>query len=186
MQKPRWPLHASSYVLDSPYMRIRRDDLELPSGSVIPYYVRESYGFVMIVAITPAREVVLVRQYRYGNDSIALELPAGSLERGEEPLACARRELAEETGYTASRWEPLVSIAAEPVRSNSVMHAFLAFDARRTSEQHLDPTEIIEPLTVPIAELRRLARDGELGSLACVAAAYAALDRLERFTSTEG
>lgn len=184
MHKPHWPVRSTEYVVDSPFMRIRRDDLELPSGTIVPYYVRESYGFVMIVALTPERDVVLVRQYRYGNDSIALELPAGSLERDEDPLACAKRELAEETGYEAARWEALVRVAAEPVRSTSVMHAYIAHDAVRTSEQQLDPTEIIEPCTVPLDELHRLARSGELGSLACVAVAFSALDRLRTFTET--
>ncbi len=178
MEKPHWPLRASSYVLDSPYMRVRRDEIELPSGSVVPYYVRESHGFVILFALTPEREVVLVRQYRYGNDTIALELPAGSLEAGEEPLACARRELREETGYEAPRWEPLVRAAAEPVRSNAVMHAFIARDAVRTAEQHLDPTEVIEPCTVTLDELKRMLRTGELGSVACIATVYAALDRI--------
>ncbi|MDE2482791.1 MAG: NUDIX hydrolase [bacterium] len=184
MQKPNWPVRSSSYVIDSPFMRVRLDELELPSGSVVPYYVRESHGFVMIFALTSAREVVLVRQYRYGNDSIALELPAGSLEAGEDPLACAKRELAEETGYTASRWEPLVRIPAEPVRSTSMLHAFIAYDAVPTTAQHLDPTEIIEPHAVSLDELRDLARSGELGSVACIAVTFAALDRLATFTTS--
>ena len=136
-------------------MRIRSDELELPGGVVIPnYYVRESFGFVMVFALTPAREVVLVRQYRYGIDDVIVELPAGSIDRGEDALACGQRELAEETGYTASRWEHLATIPAEPVRSNSLLHAFLAFDATPTGAQALDLTEAIEPFTVPLEELR--------------------------------
>ena len=160
-------------------MRLRSDEVELPDGTVIAnYYIRESRGFVMIFALTPERDVVLVRQYRYGVDDTIVELPAGSIDAGEDPLTCAKRELTEETGYTASRWEPLMAMAAEPVRSNSRMHAFIAYDARCTAPQELDLTETIEPFTVPLSQARALLRDGVFGSLACVAVAYAALDRL--------
>ncbi|MGC2244817.1 MAG: NUDIX hydrolase [Candidatus Aquilonibacter sp.] len=179
MEKPLWRVLSSKCVIESEHMRIRSDELELPGGVVIPnYYVRESFGFVMVFALTPARKVVLVRQYRYGIDDVIVELPAGSIDRGEDALACGQRELAEETGYTASRWEHLATIPAEPVRSNSLLHAFLAFDATPTGAQALDLTEAIEPFTVPLEELRPMLRANAIGAVSCVAVAYAALDRL--------
>lgn len=179
MEKPIWRVRSSTLLVDSPYLRLRCDDIELPNGTVLPeYYVRESIGFVMIFAITLRREVVLVRQYRYGNDSISLELPAGSLDPGEDPLACAQRELREETGYTAARWEPLLRASAEPVRSTSAMTAFIAHDAERTDAQQLDPSEFIEVELAPLEEFRELLRAGGIDSVACIAAAYAALERI--------
>ncbi|HUN29472.1 MAG TPA: NUDIX hydrolase [Alphaproteobacteria bacterium] len=179
MEKPLWRVRSSSYLIDSEHLRIRSDEIELPSGAVLPnYYVRESLGFVMVFALTPAREVVLVREYRYGIDEVIVELPAGSIDAGEDPLASAQRELAEETGYTAARWEHLATLPAEPVRSNSMLHAFLAFDAAATQVQKLDPTEAIEPFTVPLGQIRAMLRADAIGSVSCVAVAYAALDRL--------
>src|SRR5580658_6704327 len=141
MEKPLWRVRSSTYLIESEHLRIRSDEIELPNGVVLPnYYVRESLGFVMIFALTPAREVVLVRQYRYGIDEVIVELPAGSIDRGEDPLVCAKRELAEETGYTATRWQSFSVVPAEPVRSNSFLHAFLAFDATPTQAQQLDAT----------------------------------------------
>jgi len=180
MEKPLWRVRSSTYLIESEHLRIRSDELELPSGVVLPnYYVRESYGFVMIFALTPAREVVLVRQYRYGIDQVILELPAGSIDRGEDPLLCAQRELREETGYTAARWEALSVTPAEPVRSNSYLHAFLAFDATSTHPQTLDLTEAIEPFTVPLEAIRPMLRADEFGAVSCVAVAYRALDALD-------
>ena len=180
MEKPLWRVLSSTYLIESEHMRIRSDAIELPRGVVIPnYYVRESFGFVMVFALTPAREVVLVRQYRYGIDDVIVELPAGSIDRGEDALVCGQRELAEETGYTASRFEHLATIPAEPVRSNSLLHAFIAFDATRTGAQTLDPTEAIEPFTVPLEDLRPMLRANAIGAVSCVAIAYAALDRLQ-------
>ncbi len=179
MEKPLWHVRSSSLVVDSPYLRLRRDAIELPNGTLLSeYYVRESEGFVMVFALTKQREIVLVRQYRYGNDSISLELPAGSRERGEDPLACAQRELAEETGYTAPRWEMFLHAAAEPVRSTSTMTAYIAYDAERTHEQHLDPSECIEVEVLPLAAFTRALREGAIDSVACIAASYAALERL--------
>lgn len=160
-------------------MRLRSDVVELPSGTVLDaYYVRESNGFVIAFALTPEQQVVLVRQYRYGIDDVIVELPAGTIDENEDPLVCAKRELAEETGYTAARWEKVMTIAAEPVRSNSVVHTYIAYDARPTQPQRLDPTESIEPFTVSLDELHRMLRDGDLNSMAAVAAAYTALDAL--------
>jgi ADP-ribose pyrophosphatase len=160
-------------------MRLRSDEVELPNGTVLDaYYVRESNGFVIVVALTPERDVVLVRQYRYGVDDVIVELPAGSIDEGEDPLDCAKRELAEETGYTAQRWEPLMAVPAEPVRSNSIVYCYIAYDARRTQPQHLDPTESIEPFVVSLDDLHAMLRRGALRAMSTVAAAYAALDRL--------
>jgi ADP-ribose pyrophosphatase len=179
MEKPRWRVRASSYVVDSPYLRLRKDEIELPNGTIVPdYYVRESQGYVVVFAITPEHQVVLTRQYRYGNDSIGLELPAGTLGDCEDPLECAQRELAEETGYTSRRWERLIASPAEPVRSTSVMYAFIAHDAVRTAQQRLDETEHIDVEVVPVHTFLAELRDGTLMPVASIAAGYAAMDRL--------
>lgn len=170
---------SSSYVLESPHFRLRRDELELPGGSIIPdYYVRESDGFVIMFAVTPANQAVLIDQYRYGHDSIVTELPAGTLDPGEDPLACAKRELLEETGYAAPHWELVTSVPAEPVRSNAMMFCYLARDAVLEGAQSLDATEHIDVKLCTVPEVRSLLRSGKIQSAASIAAAYAALDRL--------
>jgi ADP-ribose pyrophosphatase len=180
MEKPVWRLRASSYVVNSPHLRLRVDEVELPDGTVIPnYYVRESTGFVTVVALTDQRDVVLVRQYRYGADAIHLELPAGTIDEGEEPGACALRELAEETGYEADDIEFIGAYRAEPARSTAFAHMFLATGARRTLEPRLDPTEIIEVELASIESFRAMLRDGTIDNGASIATGYRALDRLD-------
>ncbi len=179
MEKPQWRVRSSALMIDSPFMRMRRDTIDLPDGTMISeYFVRESNGFVMIFAMTPEREVVLVRQYRYGIDEVGLEFPAGTIDPGEDPLACAKRELQEETGYRAQRWEELLLVAAEPVRSNAVMHAYLAHDAVAVSNPSLDIGEILEVETVSIDDIPALLEQQRFGSVPCVAVGYAALARL--------
>src|SRR5580693_5017262 len=105
MQKPHWRRLSSTPAIESRFLRMRKDVIELPSGVILDeYYVRESHGFAMVFALTPERNVVLIEEYRYAVDAVLLEFPAGTIDAGETPLAAAQRELREETGCTASRW----------------------------------------------------------------------------------
>lgn len=179
MGNPDWRILSSSYVIDTRFLRLRKDTIELADGTVIPdYYVRESRGFIIVFALTHDGRVVLVRQYKHGIGHSLLELPAGAIDPGEEPRACAIRELAEETGYTAESMELLRSFVTDPTNSNSIAHLFLARGARKTGEQDLDVTEKIDVSLATIDELRELVREGEIDSLPHVAAVYFVLDRI--------
>lgn len=177
MEKPVWRVRSSSYVVETPFMRLRRDEVELPDGTVVPdYFVRESNGFVVVFALTEEGRVLLGREYRYGCDAIGYELPAGNIADGEAPALCAARELREETGYEAARIEAIGDWYAEPVRSKARCYAFLATGARKAGEQRLDPTECIEVAEATVEDLRAMLRDGRVHSLASVAVAYRALE----------
>lgn len=179
MEKPGWRLRASRYVVDSPYMRLRMDEVELPNGTIVPnYYVRESRGYSVVVALTPDHSVVLVRQYRYGSDAIHLELPAGLLNEDEDPLACALRELAEETGYEVERCERIGEFLHEPVRSNARAYVYLAAGAKLTRSPNLDPTEHLAVELAPLARFREMLGDGGIDAGGSIAAGYLALDKL--------
>ncbi|MBV9718572.1 MAG: NUDIX hydrolase [Candidatus Eremiobacteraeota bacterium] len=181
MEKPHWQRRASHYIVDSPYMRLRADEVELPGGAIVSnYYVRESRGFVVIVALTPSDDVVLVRQYRYGADSIHLELPAGMLLDEEEPRDCALRELAEETGYAVETCDFAAQYFPEPVRSTARAYIFVATGARKVREPAPDPTEHLEVELVPVGRLRAMLADGRVDTGASIAAGYLVLDRLAR------
>jgi 8-oxo-dGTP pyrophosphatase MutT (NUDIX family) len=180
MEKPQWRVRASSYVVDSPYMRLRVDEIELPDGTVVPdYYVRESRGFVTMFALTQHQQVVLVRQYRYGADSIHLELPAGMLLDDEEPSECALRELAEETGYEVSRCDLAAEYLPEPVRSTARAYVYIGSNAHLAREPKLDPTEHLTVELVSLARFRAMLADGSIDAGASIAAGYRALDFLK-------
>jgi ADP-ribose pyrophosphatase len=181
MEKPIWRRRASSYVVDSPYMRLRADEVELPDGTIVrDYYVRESRGFVTVFPLTEDERVVLVRQYRYGADAIHLELPAGMLLDDEVPLDCALRELAEETGYRVDRCDLVGEYFPEPVRSPARAYVYVALGARPAVTPRLDPTEHLEVELASLASFRAMLRDGTIDAGASIAAGYRALDYLRR------
>jgi 8-oxo-dGTP pyrophosphatase MutT (NUDIX family) len=174
-----WTVRSSTYRIDEPFLRVRKDTVELPDGTIIDnYFVRESRGFAIVAAITPERDVVLVRQYKHGVATITLELPAGMIDRGESPEECATRELAEETGYAGDPPKLLRSLFADPTGSNAIFHVFLIENAVRKFAQSLDTTEAIEVETTTIEDLHAAVRDGRIGSGSQVAAAYIALDHI--------
>jgi 8-oxo-dGTP pyrophosphatase MutT (NUDIX family) len=176
-----WRIVRSEIVIDSPHLRLRRDDIVLPDGTrVDDYFVRESLGFSVIFAITPDRRVVLVRQYKHGIGRSVVELPAGAIDPGESSESCARRELAEETGYVCApeHLEPVASFVTDPTNSNAHFELFLARDVQPSVAQELDATEDIEVRLASFEELRRFVCDGTIEVSSHVAAIYFMLDRL--------
>src|SRR4051794_27437259 len=104
-----WQRLSSTLLLDRrPWFRVFGDHVRLPSGKEIDDFLRiDSRSYAVIFAVTEDHRVLLVEGYKYGPDRVVVQLPAGYLEAGEAPEACARRELLEETGYTATHWELL-------------------------------------------------------------------------------
>jgi 8-oxo-dGTP pyrophosphatase MutT (NUDIX family) len=180
MDEPGWQVTASSYVLDSPYLRVRSDRVRLPNGTIIEdYFVRESRGYVIVFALTRERNVVLVRQYKHGARKVLLELVAGAIDEGEEPLETAIRELAEETGYGSGSMEYVRSFVTDPTSADTVGHLFFARDAIESGDQQLDDTEDITVELAPLAQLRAMIRSGEIESMPHVGAILFMLDRLD-------
>lgn len=104
------------------------EHLQYPSGTVTFREIVEHPGGAVVLCVFENNDVLLVRQYRHPFGHEVTELPAGKLDHGEDPLLCAQRELREETGYHAGRWEKLTALYATPGFCNEVLHLFLARD----------------------------------------------------------
>lgn len=128
-----------------------RDQITLPNGVETTLEVIRHPGAAAIVPLTDDGRVLLIRQYRYAVDDWIWEIPAGTLEAGETPLACARRELVEETGFSAERWQPLGVITPLPAYSDEKIHLFRA-EVLAPAESRLDADEIVEVHAVVIEE----------------------------------
>jgi ADP-ribose pyrophosphatase len=142
-------------------VHLRVDTVALPGGRTALREIVSVPQAAVIVPLTEDGRVYLVRQYRAAIASYLLELPAGTLNPGEEPLACARRELAEEIGRQAGDWQLITSFYSMPGICDEVLHLFLA---RRLTpaESHPDLDEFIEVMTLPLDEAVALARSGQL------------------------
>ena len=178
-----WRIVESEIVIETPHLRLRRDEIELPGGKRIgPYYIRESRGFTVIFAITPDERVVLVRQYKHGVAASVLELPAGAIDPGEDPEVCARRELAEETGYVsdAPTLEHAGTFIYDPTSSTARFFLYIARNVCPLQAQNLDDTEEIDVSLVTFDEVRAYVRDGTIEVGTHIAAIYFVLDRSGR------
>jgi ADP-ribose pyrophosphatase len=172
-----WTIVQSTYRIDEPFLRLRVDTVALPNGRTVEgYFVRETRGFTIVAALTPEREIVLVRQYKHGVGQILLELPAGMIDPGESPLACGVRELLEETGYAGATPQLTRTFFSDPTNSNGCYHLVLIADARKVAAQSLDLTEDIVVETASLEEFARMLRDGRISTGWQVAAGFIALE----------
>jgi ADP-ribose pyrophosphatase len=173
-----WQVLASETVLDyTPWLKVIRQDVQLPTGAIIKdYLLTPGRDFSMTVAVlepplAPQPELVLVRQYKHGLGRPLVEFPAGYLDTPDEaPLACAQRELREETGYLAKTWVPLGAFCIDPNRARTTAYFFYARDLTQLGDLHLDDTENLRPLTLPVRQFPELLRSGQVATQSTAAA----------------
>jgi ADP-ribose diphosphatase len=124
--------------------------------------ILEAPDWINIVAITPAKKVVVVNQFRFGVGKRTLEIPAGIIEIGETPEQTAVRELKEETGYTTNHWKYLGWVEANPAFMNNICHHWLALDVIKTDSPQLDEGEEISVTELSIEEIRSEIEKGNM------------------------
>jgi ADP-ribose pyrophosphatase len=169
---------ASRSVFDGRMLRVRVDDVRLPDGGrAVREYVQHP-GAVVMLAFSGPGEILMERQFRYPLGAHMLELPAGKIEAGEDPLLTAQRELLEETGYGAARWSYLATAHPCVGYSDERLIYYLAeeltFDGVR-----LDHGEFLETLRVPLAEALEWVREGKVTDGKTITGLFWA-DRLNR------
>jgi len=169
-----WPKHASRHGESMILFRPRWDVLTNPrNGARLERLVLETPDWVNVVALTRARELVVVHQYRFGREAVTLEIPGGMIDRGEEHRAAAERELAEETGHTSSRWTYLGAVEPNPAFQTNLCHHWLAEDCEPTRALALDGGEDIAIETLALEDVRaRIARGEIRHSLVITALAH--------------
>lgn len=158
-----WKRLGTTYPFATKWLRLRQDRVDKDGAELAFAYV-DGPGAVVIVPVTPEREIVLIRQYRYTVDEILVELPAGGLHDTENksPQEVAVKELREEVGASCEKVEQVNWFYSMVGSSRNIFYVFLAQGVRLDSEQELEFTEQIEILPVPAAEAIEMARSGEI------------------------
>lgn len=149
------------------------DTVRLPNGKLATREFMNHPGAVGVVPFLDRDTVVMVRQYRHPVGEVTLELPAGKLDAGETPLFCVKRELAEETGYTAKSIKPLIQYWPTPAFADEVLYLYVA-TGLKPGKVHADDDEFIEAVNVPFKKAVKMVLDGRIrdsktviGILAC-------------------
>ncbi len=142
-------------------VKLRVDTVRLPNGRKTTREVVVHRGAVAIVPMLDGDRIVMVRQFRQAAGGVLMEIPAGTLEQGENPLECAQRELQEEIGYAASDMTLMFRSFLAPGYSSEMLHTFLAQGLSKASAEQ-DADEFIEVVEVPLHHAVELIRQGDI------------------------
>jgi ADP-ribose pyrophosphatase len=146
---------------DGNFLKVSRDRVKLPDGKITQREFIRHPGAVVILALFDDGRVLLERQYRYPNDQVFIEFPAGKIDPGEASLACAKRELEEETGYAATEWHYVSTIHNAIAYSDEHLDLFLA-RGLTAGDAKLDDGEFLETFTATLPEMLEMVRRGEI------------------------
>jgi 8-oxo-dGTP pyrophosphatase MutT (NUDIX family) len=179
----KWQLLQSKMVLNHPWCQVRQDEILLPNGKIIDdYFVHIKPEVALILPITANQEIVFVCQYRHAVGDFFIELPAGSFDPNQESAEiAAKRELQEETGYTAQEIKKIATLYDRPSKDTNRLHLFFAENVSKTSKQQLDITEEIEVILIPIESVLTKIIQGEICVAGSVAALFLGLNLIEQY-----
>lgn len=145
---------SSKRIFDGVILNLRLDTLE-DGGKTVTREIVEHNGGVVIIAQPSENEVILIKQYRYTFDRYILEFPAGRIEKGEDPLPAAQRELIEETGFNAQNWQDLGVLLSAPGFCTEKLYMYRASGLNFQGKE-LDDDEETEVIVLPVEEARAL------------------------------
>ena len=149
-----------NYVYQGKIVNLRCDEAALPDGKPCKREMVEHPGGASVLCVYKGK-VALVRQFRYAYQEELLEIPAGKLERGEDPMLAAKRELEEETGLVASELKPLFTLYPTPGYTNEKIYIYEASGVT-LGKQHLDEGEFLNVVFLPVEEVARMIEKREI------------------------
>jgi ADP-ribose pyrophosphatase len=160
--------YKSERIHEGHIINLRVDYLRHPEGKEVMRELVEHHGGVTICCKPDEHSVVIIKQYRYSVDEVLYELPAGRIEKNEDPLPAAVRELTEETGYVAKNWRELARIYTAPGFCNELLYMYEATDVTFTA-QALDDDEEVEVIVMSLTDAWQLVLDGKIRDAKTVA-----------------
>jgi len=169
-----WKRLKSEYVINNSWMKVRKDTVQLPNGTIIPdYYVTEKKNVSLVVAMDNKNQVIIVTEYKYPPNAIHKGLPGGTFDNeNDNPLDVAKRELLEETGYVSDNWESLGAVVEYTIKDTHQVHLFAASDIYKIAEQKLDTTEEINFEFVPLDKVITMCMSNEINLATAMVALF--------------
>lgn len=155
-------------IYEGKIINVYNDTVLLPNGKETHRELVEHHGGVCVAALTDEGNLLFVRQFRYPYGRVLLELPAGKLEKGEDPLSAGMRELEEECGVVAEKVIPMGTVYPTVAYCTEIIHLFLAQGLSKT-RQHLDDGEFLSVEEIPLKEAVKLVMNGEISDSKTVA-----------------
>ena len=173
MSPKPWQIVSSTKDNSYRVFNLRTDLTISPrTGKKHHFFILESSSWVNVIPLTPQKEVVLVKQYRHGTQTVTLEIPGGLVEKTDSPEGAAERELMEETGYGASEIVLLGSVHPNPAIQSNECFTYLAKNVFLSGNQQQDDKEDIQVVLRPLAEIPRMIQKGEITHSLVLAAFY--------------
>ena len=152
---------ASEKVFGGVLLQVYKDDIELPNGNpAVREYIKHQ-GAVCVVPVTDKMEIVAVKQYRYPIGRVTIEIPAGKLDKGEEPLTAAKRELSEETGVESADIEYIGGLYPSVAYTDEIIHMYVAKNLKY-GEMHTDEDEFLDVVKIKIDDFVDMVLKGEI------------------------
>ena len=151
----------STLLYEGKILNLRRDKVELEDGRTTSREVVEHNGGVAVLAVDSEENILFVSQFRYPFGEVLLELPAGKLEKGEDPAQCGRRELMEECGCEAEIFKPLAQLYPTCAYDTEIIHVFYAAGLKE-GKQNLDPGEFLTVQKIPIDKAVEMVLEGKI------------------------
>lgn len=162
---------AGAIAYDGYFLKIQRDKVGLPDGKTAHREYIKHPGAVVILPFFEDGSVLLERQFRYPLDRVFIEFPAGKIDAGEDALVCAKRELLEETGYSAKSWQFVCTIHNAIAYSDEHLEIFLAQDLT-PGQSSLDEGEFLETYRAPLADLLGGIKAGQVTDVKTIIGAF--------------
>lgn len=152
---------SSQEIFNGVAIHLFKDEILLPNGHTGIREIIRHPGAVCVLPLTDDGDVIFVNQFRYALNKVTLEVPAGKLEKGEDPKEAALRELSEETGLTAKNIVHIGDLYTTPALIDEVIHMYIATDLTQ-GEQHLDYDEFVNTLKIPLSKAVDMVMNGEI------------------------
>lgn len=167
-------VNKKEIIYEGRVFKLTKENITLKNGVTTELDIIRHPGASAIVPAYGYDQIILIRQYRHAIGEYIWEIPAGTLNKGEDPLECAKRELLEETGYRANFWEKLGVITPVPAYSDEKIHVYFAANLVKEGDQDLDEDEVLDVHRFKVRDVMEMIRRGEIKDSKTIASIFMA------------